>query len=99
MSATIVVAGGGGVLQKFIAEIELNWIQEKLFKRLAQCNFVNKQFLADHSMLILLNNKEDNKPLLVIMLLHSVQCSRQKNNFPFRFLIEFYLLKEASDYH
>lgn len=33
------------------------------------------------------------------MLLHSVQCSQQKNNFPFRFLIEFYLLKEASDYH
>ena len=50
-------------------------------------------------MLILLNNKEDNKPLLDIMLLHSVQCSQQKNNFPFRFLIEFYLLKEASDYH
>ena len=52
MSATIVVAGGGGVLQKFIAEIELNWIQEKLFKRLAQCNFVKEQFLADHSIYV-----------------------------------------------
>ena len=53
MSATIVVAGGGGVLQKFMAEIELNWIQEKLLKRLAQCNFVNEQFLADHSIYVI----------------------------------------------